>query len=123
MRREVGPAGPGGIEKAAHPLHVLGFLEEERGEVHRLLESPLAGHHVDEGEDVHGDGLLAPLKERRQPQQEVLLVWTQPHPILPVAAEVDVGRIPDAEALGLVPEAERGAGPVEAGGAGGGEGW
>jgi hypothetical protein len=78
---------------------VLGFFEEEAGEVHLFFQATFGGDCLDEREQVQGNGFLTSLEQAGEVQDDGTLKFIEAAPILDILAEVDIGWIPYPVAL------------------------
>ncbi len=108
-------------KEPAEGLDVLGLFPQEGGQVDLLLQAAFAGDDPDQGQQLTGHRLLAGTEQSRQTQQQIALCGRQPAPVLAVPGEVDAARIPDSEALRLLPQLHRQRSEIDAGGAGAAE--
>ena len=86
------------------------------------VDPALAGHHLDQRQEVGGDALLTGLKKGECTEEEVTLEVVEGGPVRAVAREVELLWIPRAETLCFLKEAHRNGVPVQAAAGDGGVG-
>src|ERR1051326_1262101 len=93
------------IEEAAEKFGVVGFLPQEGGQVHFLLNMSLLRDGHDERQQVERDTLFARLEERGQLQDGLLLLVRAALPVEYILRKIDAARVPDTQLFRLMIQA------------------
>jgi hypothetical protein len=101
-----------GVHPAPEHLGVLGLFETELGQVHLVAEPAGGGHGLHERLDVLRHRFLTGDELRAEVGRGTLLVGVEGLPVRGVAAEVDVGGVPEL-GVSLDEQAKREGIPVQ----------